>query len=353
MYRLFLNPILRLSNSNITTRDTLIKNMLANHKSALDYYRSFSTYVNNDSFLITLLTSLSGYLDEKDTYRIVNDNLDDIHLSNQITSPYCHGIIHSTGLYTSNCIIIANDYGLPDSYSRWEDIRAVRCLSHPYTDAVYCLPPTGIYITHTGLSVLGIDVPLLTHQFSMWIKDKVDNSTSPESMAKFVSCYVLPNMMQEQVDIAIRNKLVFYFNNTLDMPKAPLLTGKPTTSFTKEINKMLIKAVAKINTDSKINYADALVQVPMIHAENYLNAVPILNVGLDPNCYWVVLLLYCEWTYPMLFFINNDQKTHGCLKTILQKSKRYTDNISALEHVSSVVLKEFNRKLNEIEKKYM
>jgi hypothetical protein len=214
------------------------------------------------------------------------------------------------------------------------------------------LAPLGKDLMRNEVAIIGIDIPLLAYKFKQW---SIVNDEQPtlykESIEQFISKQILPFMLDDQVDIVVRNRLR-YLGESNKVPKIDI-PCRSMADFTISVDKLLTNAISEVNNNTRLSHLEVLDSIPFIHSKSYLTGVPIVETGLDPLSYWAIVVLYTEWLYPMTVFLKTDISAMGNFKHLLTAVKRYFTTINAHSAIPKPLVKAFDTKLLNVEKKYL
>lgn len=344
MYRLFIKqsyhfspveiPNLAHALDNITTRIRYLQN-----KSWV-----YGTTINSNHLLMKLCIILAPYMQPgMDTHRLVYDAQHNICSALRITSDYNRGTIHSNCLYTNSCVVIATDYSAEALPIRWQDYRPVRCLTHHETTMRVHLPYHSKKTLKEGISAIAIDIPMFAIMLKQWsFINNAKDFALREPLAVFITKYVLPKMITEQLDIAIRNRLLY--STIQEIPVDPL-SNSYTKGYEKEMD-VCVRYALKILQSSKRTYKQLLLSIPMYGSESYLSAVDSTIYSLNPYSYWAQLVVYVDWLYPLTKFVITDQKQSTDIEKVLIRISRYVNSSGTLEHIPGEIAVDFLEKYN-------
>ena len=355
MYRLFTRPLTNIGETNSPSMVRIRALIWDHYTYQQDYYRHFGFYVASHHILMRLAYVLNIYLDtEVDTYRMINDNLHNICSGLGITSDYTPGHVFHDAFYTKTCLILATNFSDSDPNQVaplvWQNIRAVRCLTHPNTSMEVHVPVTNKRLLGEGLAAVGIDIPLFGYQLKQWL---IINNNLPEieqeSLAQFLSKYVLPGMVMEQIDIALRNRLSYIYKDTIPS----VITKERSFVTTSEASLVApLQRILEVINTSRAGYKKALLEIPMIFENNYFTAVPMEIASPSSYSYYVILLVMIDWVYPMTIFIEADQKNITEIGKVLKRVERFVNGTNCLKYIPSELKPEFERKYNRIKEVY-
>ena len=348
MYRIFSKPIASLGMINNFSIPRIKSLVMDHYNYQMWIYQRYGTYLHPDHILIRLLYVLNEYISEEmDTYRVIEDCLVRICSGLRITSNYNSGEIHKHSFYTDNCAIIATTFTDDITDISWELLRPVRCLNHPNTSLELHIPPTNKNDFNSfGVAVVGIDIPMLGYQFKCWNRI---NSFKPEvereSLAIYIVKIILPNMIPEQFDIAMRNRLPYICNGII--PPKSERERSFVVSYEDSLDNMIGTIIKTINR-TRESYKRGLMSIPFVFGENYLDAVPREINSLSTYSYWVVLLTYIDWVYPLCFIIESEQKNITDISKILVRVERFINSTNCLRYMPDNIKRDFDIKYNKI-----
>lgn len=339
MYRLFNKPIVN-RGEICSPNMARLRNIIYSHSEyQQNIYREHGIYVPSNHIFIKLLYMLASYIQVSDNIeRVITDNITEICSALKITSSYTKGAIRSKVLYTTKCAILSTTFN--DGGTDWRLLRPIRCLNHPFTSLESYTPPIGKKIVNEGFSVLGIDLVMLGIQFNQWM---LYNNAKPdiekESIPQYVSKFILPNMLPEQMDIALRNRLLAISKNE---SINNLRTDRSyVKAYQRDIDIEIHRVLAKINTRS-IPYWSSLNQVPMIYSQTFITAIPKEIDELSTYSYWLILLAYIDWVYIGLSIVELDHRSTNGLKIILKRIDRFIDTTKVLNIIPEYLQEYFN-----------
>lgn len=298
---------------------------------AIEYYQGNSTYLNNNHLLIRLVTSLTFDVGTPldIVYRSISSNSDKIAHSLGITTDVNSGKIFTKELYTSNCAFISTTYSNPLSIPHWKHIRAVRVMTHPHTTLNLVLPNRLHSLDDSDYSVVGIDIPLLAVQYQQWVlTQEAKTILERDTVAQFVLKWVLPGMLKEQIDISLRNR---FTNIALGTTRDEVELKEPIfmQGYDAEFDKAYKDIIKYIRTGSRRAPSEVMIGLPMFNSDNYWEAVPRNLQSLSMMSYWIQLLVYTDWLYPMSAAFDNVDPNQDLVTKRLMVTQRYVDGTNA------------------------
>ena len=318
----------------------------------IKHYESYSSYINSDFILSRLAILLEPYLDDSlNTYNTVSDNLHNICNPLQITSSTTFGKIHHNSFYTNTCALISADFGLSSIKTDWEKITSVKVLTHPSLSMEVHIPVTVSRNKQLdGLAVIGIDIALFAYQLKKWTQyNKTKSDLEQESIADFISKYVLPNMIPSQIDCALRNRIEYLVRN--EIPDVIEIERAFVKNYESAIKGPIEQILKNISTSRSV-YRKAVGEIPFIFNDSYLSAVPFEIASFSTYSYWVVFMTFVDWVYPMVFFIPPSNINNTLISTILKRVDRFINGTGCLNHIPSELEDNVYYKYNKIKEKF-
>lgn len=352
MYRLFNYPV---SSSMGTVNSPLIPRVQSlifqHYQYQLTNYEKFGSFVDSNFILSRLATRLDSYLDkEVDTFRIINENIHNICGATGISTFDIPGKMHSSSFYTDTCFIIACEFDIPSNIPDWRNYRPVRVLTHPSLSLEVASPHVGKNHLIDGLTVVGIDVALFGWMLKQWtIEKSTVEDIYQENISEFISKYILPMMVPEQFDIALRNRLSYIYED-----KKPIVIEKERT-FVRNYEDALepsIKRVLDFINTSRSPYKKGLLEIPMVFKNNYLEAVPKEINVLSSYSYYITCLVMLDWLFPMVTIFGDSQKYNTDISKVIKRVDRYIKGTDCFKYMPDVIATEFDRKYAIFKEKF-
>lgn len=138
-----------------------------------------------------------------------------------MTSDINYGQVFKGVFYGPSCdelILYDEEYFNPFyAEKEWMRINAVKVLLHPKSDLALLLPNGRDSSTGGGLAVISVNVPLLAIQYRGFLKSQMLKIKAEDDaklgIQHFIHMFVLPNMLYNQIDITIMNRLMNLFYN--------------------------------------------------------------------------------------------------------------------------------------------
>lgn len=209
-----------------------------------------------------------------------------------------HGRVFDKGTFygddISEIIVTANESYTPrDLWNNWENMSAVRALSHPINGSTVfeldgSLRVPGAYRSSVNLAVLELDIPLLACQFQMW---KLANRTQalraeviPDGY--FISQIVLPNLLMSHLDIAILNTMsdILGIGGTFEVKSnLPFYLTDHSGRFDTGLEDILRRYTVQTTT-----FSDMLMNVPCFSVETLMQAIKMPEVAFTNQVIWAL-----------------------------------------------------------------
>jgi len=191
-------------------------------KKAVRYYNHATRTVKNSHLLCKLIGILMSSPDmEIEAFmRLVGARYPYVVRTLDLTTPISFGKVHygvfrdeespEVILAKDSFVDIFADYMTDD---RWMHLQAVKCLSHEDSCLSFHILDGKRNTTASGLSFYTVDVPLLMLQFYCFMKYQLSRRNNPGAFTSlseghFVHMYVLPNMIESNMNLAIVNKFI-------------------------------------------------------------------------------------------------------------------------------------------------
>jgi len=203
--------------------DFIQRGFILNQNKVYDYYTTFKQSVRSNHLLVRLLENIT--IPKLITIERYHANVDYIALNISqmfgLTSVQSKGRLHRGvfyGINTPEFILTTDDYFNPEYvHNNWRRISAVKVLLHPKSDLNLQIPNGKDYSNENGLAIIQINIPMLAIQYRAYYLEQMmrTDSDSKMSIMQFIGTYVLPNMLNSHIDIALMNRI---FNQFYDIP---------------------------------------------------------------------------------------------------------------------------------------
>lgn len=290
-----------------------------NISQTVSYYRARNFSVRNSHILVKLLESanVSIFSNIENFYN--NAQNESLRLASifNLTSSVSKGTTFNGEFFgqgSKEIIIVSDYYQNPyDLQANWKDIKAIKFLDHFKSDTSLLLANGKSYSDETGYCVLDLNLPALLVQYRCWLKEQkeiFDSGLPPYPTTVFIYKYVLPNMLDSQLDIVVFNRLI------------NLATGAPMgipkyrhafnlIDFNDKLDKALRFTLKRISNNDK-DFHSTLREIPLIDKNNLLLASRLSPNAPTRQITWAELIARLKTIYFVFNInINNGQKTSG------------------------------------------
>lgn len=348
MHRFFVERPFR-GRINVPEFNNIFPKITRSHEKALQYYRMYNVFIPNDHILVRLVDSLSfdSTWTPMAAYRYAENHMENIALGMHITSTNNYGRWHTNEFYTDNCVLFATNLGNPYSESNWEDIVAVKPLTHPHVSLECVHPHLMKSVKPSDYSVVAIDIPLLAMQYAQWAKiNYAKEVVDRENTTQFVSKYVMPNMWKAQIEIALRNRLLEIATDTFRVEpdlKPPIGLIRQD----KELERAYTALLELINTSGRTLY-EVMGSIPMPFSGNYFEAVPKNIESISVYSYWTGLVAYTDWLFVLVSSIDNLKTKEESVYRTARAVRRFIKGRLQKRYIERAVLPVFDNRLETV-----
>lgn len=187
-----------------------------NLQTVKDYYKIRPFAVKSNHYLARILNNLgvSYNLNLERFSDIVDARASIIAMGFKMTSSVYRGSVFKDVFYGGNVsevFVLDEEYFNPyETYENWMDVSAVKVLMHPKSDLSMLIPNSKYITDESGVAVIGINIAKLAVQFKAFLDRETkkfhENNESPKTVAQFIHMFVLPNMLDSQLDVALFNR---------------------------------------------------------------------------------------------------------------------------------------------------
>lgn len=194
-----------------TNWDYIKTGYLRNLQKVKEFYQTYPSYVNSSHLLVRIIESfaVSTDLPLPQYYRAVDAMSSKIAMTFKMTSPYFKGKQHEGVFYgdgSTEILLLVDDYFYYNQINDdWQNAKSVYPIMHPKSDMDLIVPNGKSYSKEKGLSVIGINLAMLMVQYRAFVK--AQPSADARTITQFIGSFVLPNMLDAHLDIALFNRL--------------------------------------------------------------------------------------------------------------------------------------------------
>lgn len=219
--------------------------LIRNLEHVQTYYKSKPFAVRSQHILVKLLNTIgvSYNLNLDRFYSIISARGLNLSMTMKMTSSLYTGSIFKGVFYgegTSEILMAIDDSFDPYEVKKnWMNTKAVRVLSHPNSDLGFLLPNGRRHGFETGVAVIAINVAMLAVQFKCFLESEMQKSLTNGgdrlTVAHFVHMYVLPNMLDSQLDMTLFNRA---YNLLVGAPMGEPIMKHPfyLTDYSKQVD---------------------------------------------------------------------------------------------------------------------
>ncbi len=203
------------------------------------YARLYPFAVPANHYLVRLIMSLSVPMEIplERYYDRVDALAKNMSMAMQMTSPYYRGKMHQGVFYgkdSSEVFLLNEDYfDYMWVHDNWKEATPIKVLQHPKSDLGMFVPFGKAYSEERGLSVISINIAMLAVMYRAFIL-KRKSPVNGHSPYMFLGGFVLPNMLNSHLDIAIFNRYyrqVFGIEEANNIPRFKHSFRMPDYSF--------------------------------------------------------------------------------------------------------------------------
>lgn len=251
--------------------------LLRNLQSVKDFYKTRPFAVRSEHILARLLNNLGvPYSLNLDRFHdIVDTRALAASASFRFTSSLNKGQMFKGVFYgedSEEVLMAIDDVFNPfQVYKDWKNTSAVTVLAHPKSDLGLTLPNGKRSGTETGLSVIAINIPMLAVQFKAFLDDQTKNflekGLPTHTVAQFIHMYVLPNMLDSQLEVALFNRA---YNLVMGAPMGEETKKHPffLLSYTKQVDNSYSQVIDYLKENDR-HYKIALKSFPGVSTKDF------------------------------------------------------------------------------------
>lgn len=250
----------------------------------------------------------------------------------RMTSSIDRGSLFRGVFYGSNnpeIIIAVDDYFDPEEVTaNWKRVSAVTPLLHPKSDLGIHIPNGVDYSYETGLAVIMVNIPMLCVQYRAYLLEQLaKEDEAPRSIAQFIAAYVLPNMLDQQTDLAIFNRtynLQFTIDTDLNEPfrKHPFVMPK----YDQLLDYSILHSLDYIYKGN-LTFAKILKTLPSVNHANLYEALVMPDIAPTQQIDWVLVMCRLK-AVDFLFRV--------CGDSLLSKNQLYVNQILKSFRINNV-----------------
>lgn len=316
------------------------------------YYRENIVYLDSTSVLASILFNIDLGLDVSDKQYVgyLESRTDSLSRSLNITSSFNYGKIFSNEFYSDREILLLDTrrFNIDIANQYWENLAPVYPLLHPWSDIDYTLPIGGkINTANNGLSVINVNIGLLAYQFRAFLKNHMkENEPLNTTIPIFLSQYVLPNMLNKQIDIAIFNILMnewYQRPNSRSLEKMPF--PLPIHQYMNKIKNMCKDILKWISNGRTLLYTQMLEGIPSLYEDNMAETFQMPDIANTRQVWWAVELARLNIT---LFLIDiGGKESIAYNRSYLSELQKDLSYLQSEKIYSKMFDRQYAEKINE------
>ena len=256
--------------------DYVRSGLLRNLETTKKYYHSRIFSVKSNHFLVRLINTInvSHNFQIERFYDIVDSKAATIAAAMRMTTAMQKGSLYNGIFYGPGCteVIMMNTetFDPYESYKNWRDISPVTVVYHPRSDLNLMLPNGKNTGNETGIAIIAVNIPLFAIQYRAFAEEQMqmnnDDNTGLQTVAHFVHRFVLPNMLDSHLDIAIFNRLSRIINGA-PMGEASRTHPFVLVDYAPQVNAVHENLVQDLSTRS-MDYKAVMQTIPAIVKQN-------------------------------------------------------------------------------------
>lgn len=275
-------------------RDGLLRNL----EKVKTYYRDRPMAVKSNHYLCRLLNSINiptslpieRYVD------IADAKSWNISMAFKMNSPVYRGAIFKGGFYSSTdpevYVSVSDYFDIYSAEQNWKSIAAVYPIHHNKTALDLLLPNGKDKEQSSGPTVIAINLPLLALQHRCFMLDQInihgDDTSSYLTTSHFVHMYVLPNMLDKHLDIALFNR---FKHLVLGAPMGVSTKTHPFTypKYESHVDAVYNDVLQGLNNRTGF-YKQELLAIPTAVAPDMLHVLKLPENAPTRQTVWVEVL---------------------------------------------------------------
>ena len=266
-------------------------------------YRLQSHFLDNNHFSLRVLEHLNFAREDNPLspmfqYKLTESKLPNLEAAFGLFSWRNIGEVNSD-FFGMNCYSSSVSFGDISKTTDWKTLRPIRVLEHPFTDISPVLPTDIDSCTGEHYTVVGIDLPMLSFMYNSYLDY---NAGLPQeekiNRSNFVCRYVIPGMLDEYLDIAIRNMYLAKvggetLEHGMEFQYRRLILPE------REIHDGIDEIILDISLAGR-RLTDVMDRVPLVYSDNLTTAIPTVNRLSTKSGYFIGLMTYINWLYVIM-----------------------------------------------------
>lgn len=270
------------------------------------HYRHHPTAVKSNHLLIRILQSIAVDKVNHDTnryYQLIEPIALNVSMAHKLTSSIYKGRLFRGVFYgqTTPEVIIAIDEPFDPVWvhENWAQVSAVKPLLHPKTDLDLHIPDGQDYSQEDGLCVIAINIAMLAMQYRAFRLIQNRSTDSPKSINQFIAGYVLPNMLDAHLDLAIANRVfAAHLSDTRYKNTVFRKHSFSLSNYTPHVDLAIERTLDNIRKSSK-DFQTIQQSIPAVTANSALEALLMPDIMPAMQVNWAALVARLRALYAL------------------------------------------------------
>lgn len=262
------------------------------------YYNSRVIPVKGNHLLARIINTadISHNLEIERYYDILDAKANNVSNALQLTSPINKGRLFDGVFYgqgTTEVVMVNQDSFDPvEAYKNWRTITPVTVVQHPRSDLNLLLPNGKKTSAESGIAIISVNIPMLLIQWRGFAADQMymndNDSTGLQTVAHFIHRFVLPGMLDTQLDLAVFNRLSNLVNGA-PMGDSNRLHPFNLVDYSSKVDAILDRIVKDMQ-GRHMEYSGILETIPAVVSDNMRQALRIPDFVSTRQIAWVDLI---------------------------------------------------------------
>lgn len=323
------------SNMKAPQWDYLKRGLQRNLQKVIAYESAYPSYIPNQHYLTRFITSfpvpktlsLERYYANVDADGVYYSKL--FGMSSSINQGLCFkGIFYKN----SNEVIIATD-GYVDyerEHKNWRNIQAIKVLASPKSDMELVSPNAQDISEETGTAVILIHIPLLMIQYRAFYLEQANRiDQNRKTASQFVSMYVLPNMLAQQADMNLFNR-IYKCHFGYPFESNAIKTSKPysTVNYDYYIDKA-IRDTLDLISKTPPRFSTALSILPSIQNQSLYDSLLLPDLIPNRSVAWAAILSRLKVIHFLIDICGTEANSHHISE--FKKMIEYSDTKNVIK----------------------
>lgn len=254
-----------------------------------EYYASNVRSVPSNHPLVQALKHSGVYtMDAVELFNVASERSPYISKNFGFTTEFNRGFFNKHKVYPSrdNMIYSSSQYTRPyEAVQAWSQLRPVNLL---WMDSDYLdmSVPSHLLNTTDSFSSISVDIPLMALMYKGF-KEYYNTTTLVLGEDQFVATYLLPSMLESQVDMSMVSALISVYEGDYRH------TSRVNSNFYLPSYSTEYEAVARhvLNriSDTRMQYKDILQNIPCVYQENALQTLTLPDFISTTQVDWAMM----------------------------------------------------------------